>query len=253
MTSPEETPFARAQHVARDLLAPHADDPAPRAHRIAAIYAACYLDEPFLGSWFGLATFVARQVYYALEADPPPWQKMMADGNLRIYSTVVPAWLCYRAGFVVPAPLAEAFSTFTRADEALDRSPDDPTQPGDDAVAHALAEEALDELCRVEQRVMLQPTYDALDPVWRPPLRALFGFRLGLAPSSRVIAWDGAFGDPWVADDRTAWMTARVLPAWREARERDMGLIRAEVDRVRRADGVRLADLERAFAEVRAG
>lgn len=235
-----------AEDVALSLLGDARDLPAPRARRVSAIYAACWLDEPFLGSWFGLASYVARQVYYALEGPALAWRDLMGDGNLEIYRGVVPAWLLYRAGHPVPGPLSGAFNELARADRAL-RSRD----ARDAAAADAHAEQALVELCDVEQRQILQPIYDGVPALAREPLRALFRFRLGLSPTAPVLAWDGRFGAPWEVDARCAWMTAEVLPAWRVARARHGMVLRAEADRTRRWGEVTAAQVEAAIAQLR--
>ena len=221
------TMLAAAEQAALQLLGNTANDPTPRSKRIASIYAGCHLDEPLLGSWFGLASYVARHVHYALASPTGPWRTMMGDGNYKIYMGIVPSWLLYRAGRPVSGPLSTAFNQTQRADAAMRRRPMDPN-------ASALAEEALLTMCDVEQRVILQPTYDVLNPILRPPLDVLFSFRLGLAPSSPVLAWDTAYGHPWNAADRCRWMNAVVLPAWQVAQAQQGHVVRAEVDRTRR-------------------
>lgn len=235
-----------AEHVALSLLGDARDLPVPRARRVAAIYAACWLDEPFLGSWFGLASYVARQVYDVLEGPALAWRELLGDGNLAVYRGIVPAWLLYRAGHPVPGPLSGAFNGLARADRALrDRGARDTT------AADALAEQALAELCDVEQRQILQPIYDAVPALSREPLRGLFRFRLGLSPAAPVLAWDSRFGAPWEVDARCAWMRAEVLPAWRVARTRHAMVLRAEADRTRRWGEVTAAELQAAVALLR--
>ena len=75
------TMLAAAEQAALQLLGNTANDPTPRSKRIASIYAGCHLDEPLLGSWFGLASYVARHVHYALASPTGPWRTMMVDGN----------------------------------------------------------------------------------------------------------------------------------------------------------------------------
>lgn len=247
--------LGRAERATLRLLGPLADDPTPRARRIAGIYAACYLEEPFLGSWFGLASYAARQVYDALEGPALGWRDMMGQGNLGIYSGMVSAWLVTRAGHPPGAlgagrrGLSEAYSTFERADAMLGQR----DGVGSTAEAEALAELGLAQLCAFEQTELLQPACDSLGVRWRDPLRRVFGFRLGLAPSAEVLAWDDQYGAPWVAADRCAWMTARVLPAWAAVRKADPDLVRAEVDRTRRWGRVTLAELAEALEYVRGG
>jgi len=228
------------------LLGDTRDEPVRRARRVSAIYAACWLDEPLLGAWFGLASYVARQVYYVLEGPALAWRELMGDGNLAVYRGIMPAWLLYRAGHPVPGLLSGAFNELARAELALrDRD------ARGSAEAEAFADQALRELCDVEQRRILQPIYDGVPVVAREPLRALFRFRLGLAPTAPVLAWDSRFGGPWEVDARCAWMTAEVLPAWREARARHAMVLRAEADRTRRWGAVSLAELEAAVARLR--
>ncbi len=234
-----------AEDVAFALLGDTRDLPVRRAQRISAIYAACFLDEPLLGAWFGLGSYVARQVYYALEGPALAWRDLLGQGNLEVYRGILPAWLLHRAGHPVPGPLSGAFNELARAELALRER-----APGAGAAADAFAEQALFELCDVEQRVIVQPVYDAVPRASREPLRALFRFRLGLSPAAPVLAWDNRFGAPWEADARCAWMTATVLPAWRTARAEHAMVLRAEADRTRRWGAVTLAELEAAVARL---
>ncbi len=234
-------PIDTARAAAHDLLGSTAHEPISRARRISAIYACCYLEDPFVGAWVGLASYVGRRVHHALEGPASVWRDLMGDGNQSIYMALVPAWLLFRAGAPIPGPLSPGFNQVRLADLALRHRPVDPG-------AFTLAERGLAEICEAEQREILQPAYDALDPAFREPLRALFSFRLGLAPIAPVLSWDDAFGAPWIATDRCRWMNARVLPAWARARALDESLVRAEVDRTRRWGGMRCEELRAAVA-----
>lgn len=240
-----------AERAALALLGPTCDDPTPRSQRIAGVYAACYLDEPFLGLWFGLASYVARQVYYALEGPALVWRDLMGDGNRAIYMGIVSPWLLWRAGHPVPERVAGAFNELRRADELLRRHGAPDGAGAHVAEADALAERGLALLCEVEQRLLLQPSYDAVPDEFREPLRRMFRFRLGLSPASPVLAWDNAYGAPWEVDARCAWLTATVLPTWRRAREEHAMVVRSEADRSRRWGGVTQEALDKAIEGLR--
>ena len=161
---------------------------------------------------------------------------------------VVSPWLLHRAGHRVPDAaghgLVVALTTLDHADRALASA----ATPAAVSEAYALGRRGLAELAAFEQTTLLQPACDRLDPRWREPLRHVFGFRLGLAPSAPVLAWDDTFGAPWVANERIGWMNARVLPAWHRAVERDPSRLRADVDRVRRWGGVTASEVEDAVS-----
>lgn len=235
-----------AQQGAIQLLGATVGDKTERSQRIASIYASCYLQDSFLGSWFGLASYVGRRVNEALSSSTAgPWREMMEDGNYAIYMGIVPSWLLFRAGRPIPGPLSASFNALRLVDQRLAQPA---LSPAEVLACEADADAATRELARVEQEVILQPTYDALDPFYREPLRAMFGFRLGLAPTAPVLGWDNRFGAPWVAPDRVAWMNAEVLPAWRQARDRHGAIIRSECDRTRRWGGLTLAELDAVIA-----
>lgn len=237
--------LAAAETVALDFLGNTVNDPPARARRIAGIYASCYLQDPLLGAWFGLATYVARRVHVALEGPASVWRPMMADGNLAIYMGMVPSWLLFRAGHPVPGPLSLCFTELRLAGLAMSERD---LSLAEIAVAQARADQATANLARIEQEDILQPTYDALDGDVREPLRRLFSFRLGLAPTAPVIAWDNSYGAPWVASERLDWMNGRVLPAWQLARQNYGAVVRAENDRTRRWGRMTLAELEAGIA-----
>lgn len=239
-----------AEVAALALLGDTVDDPTPRARRIAAVYAACYLDEPFVGSWFGLASYVSRQVYYALEGPALVWRDLMGDGNRAIYVGVVPSWLLWRAGHAVPGPLSAVFDQLRRADVAMRHRTPAGGAGGLVGGAEAMAEAGLAALCDVEQREFLQPTFDKLPAEYREPLRQAFRFRLGLSPTAPVLAWDNVYGGPWQLDARRAWLTAEVLPVWQEARAEHGMLVRSEADRTRRWGGVTQAALDAAVGSL---
>jgi hypothetical protein len=90
--------------LALSLLGEFRDRPPERALRIAGIYAAIYLEDPFLFRWFGLAAFVARQVNAVLLGTArtmPEFYTMLAEGNLKIYRTITAGALAYRDGVVI--------------------------------------------------------------------------------------------------------------------------------------------------------
>ena len=218
--------------LAHGLLEPHADAPAPRARRIAAIYAALYLEDPLLHQWCGLASFVARQVYQGLETGLGPLQDHFAKGNLAIYSDIVPAVLRFRDGRPVGGLLEAGFNALRRADGLARVSV---------SAAEAAGIEGLTQISMVEQEVVCQPIYDEMGPTLSRTLGPFVVFRLGHDTAALVLRFDAR--NPGDAAQRMGWVKRVVLPAWITLHRENEARIRADLDRVRREGGVRLDDL----------
>lgn len=234
----------QAPRVSRDydalalgLLAPHLHDPAPRARRIAAIYASLYLEDPLLHQWCGLAAFVARHVSMGLETGLGPLQAHFAEGNLAIYRDIVPAFLRFRDRAPVPGKLGPGFALLNEADEvALDDLPR----------AEALAQEALWLLSCVEQTDICQPVYDRMGWWGQRLLSPFVLFRFGYDTAAPVVKFDG--DRPSDLSDRLLWMEREVMPAWRRYHGLNSEHIRADLDRIRRDGDVRVEHLPRVLA-----
>lgn len=218
--------------LALELLAPHAADPAPRAMRIAAIYAALYLEEPLLHQWCGLAAFVARHISMGLETNLGPLQRHFAQVNLGIYSDIVPAFLRFRDGQPVPGRLGPGFELCRQAD-LLART--------DLAAAERAAAEALWLFAVIEQTDMCQPAYEEMGFIGRRLLRPFVLFRFGYDSAAPILKFDGR--SPANLKERLTWVKSVVTPAWERFRHTNEGQIRADLDRIRRDGGVRLSML----------
>lgn len=218
--------------IASDLLAPHQDDPPARARRIAAIYAALYLEDPLLHQWCGLASFVARHIAMGLETGLGPLQDPFADGNLAIYSDIVPAFFRFRDGAPVTGKLEVGFNSLRRADVLARR---------DRAAAEVQANVGLWELSAVEQTVICQPVYDRLNWVAQHLLAPFVMFRFGYDTASPIVKFDG--WNPADLDSRLRWVKEEVLPTWARFHAENTEQIRADLDRVRREGEVRLSQL----------
>ncbi len=223
--------------LARELLHPHEEDPAPRARRISGVYAALYLEDPLLHQWCGLASFVARHVGMGLETGLGPLQEHFAETNLAIYEDITPAFLRFRDGVPVPGKLATGFGHLAEADEValtdLDR-------------AEALAAQALWDLSLVEQRDMCQPGYDRMGWMGRRALAPFVLFRFGYDSAAPIVKFDG--DRPGDLEERLRWMQDEVMPAWRAWHRTNSEFIRADLDRIRREGEVRLDMLPRRLA-----
>lgn len=218
--------------LALSLLAPYEEEPVPRARRIAAIYAALYLEDPLLHQWCGLAAFVARQIYVGLETNTGPLQDNFASGNLGIYKDVVPTFLRFRDGAPIHGALESGFNALRKAD-LLARH--------DLRAAEALAARGLAEIAEVEQRVVCQPVYDAMLPITRRALTPFVLFRAGVDSASPIFRFHGS--NPGDVEQRMRWVAEELLPQW-AALHRDHGeQIRADCDVIRREGEVRIEDL----------
>lgn len=236
--SPPPDPFL-AQ--AEGLLGPTLEDPVPRALRIAGLYAAFFLEEPFQFRWGGIACFVSWHIHKALQApdlgvDDALFgvgvHEVLADANLTIFRNVVPAWLRFRAGVPVKGPMGEGFDRLRAADERLLREP---------AWALAEMEEATCAFCRVEQEEVVQPRLARLPRIVQDGLAPLYQFRLGWDTAAPVIRFHG--DNPADLAQRWAWTIDEVLPryhAWLATHAEEH---RADCDRLRRRAGVRLEHL----------
>lgn len=206
--------------------------PVPRARRIAGLYAALYLEDPLLHQWGGVAAFVARHIHYAMESADGAFERFMAKGNLDIYSITMPAFLRFRERLPATGPLRFGFAMLARADQVAVR---------DLAFAQRIAERGMGLLTQVEQVDIVQPAYDELGPMQARLLAPLMRFRLGWDTAAPVIDFDGS--DARYPAQRLHWARDEVLPAWRAAIGGRPDLVRADLDRVRRWGGVRMADL----------
>lgn len=211
------------------LLGPHLEEPVMRAQRISGIYALLFLESPFLHQWCGLAAFVARHVYMALESNPPGMQRFMGEANLAVFQTATPAFLQWRAGQPVAGAMAPAFATLNQARAALERAETAP-------LAEAYARNALGQLCDLEQSLVLQPHYQALGPVRRALLSGVCMFRMGFDSAAPIIDFPG--GDAADLQIRNAWMHNTVLAHWHDARATRMAELRADCNRIRREAGL---------------
>lgn len=221
--------------LALELLHPFEEDPAPRALRIAAIYASLYLEEPLLHQWCGLAAFVARHVSMGLETGLGSLQEHFADGNISIYQDIIPAFLAFRDGQPVSGRLGPGFDLSREAD-ALART--------DLAGAEAKAAAALWHFAVVEQTDMCQPAYDAMGWLGRRALRPFVLFRFGYDTAAPILRFGGK--DPTNLGERLQWVRETIAPAWTRHRQTHEAQIRADLDRIRRDGSFRLDMLPRA-------
>ncbi|MFZ5482418.1 MAG: DUF2515 family protein [Myxococcota bacterium] len=223
------------QREAERLIADVVDDPAARSRRICALYATFFLEDSLLYSWCGLASFVAREIYFALEDDSiftRPFDRFFATGNVAIYRSYMPALLRFRDGGPQPDgdALGPSFEQLARARDARDP-----------ARRRALAKEALLGLAEIEQAVVCQPIYDRL-PRWkRRYLGVFYHFRLGWDTASPVIRFPGR--DPGDLDERRRWMHETILPTWLAAVDDRLEALRRDCDENRREAEVRASRL----------
>lgn len=222
-----------ADHVARAeaLLGDTVDRPAARARRIGGLYAAFFLEDPLLHSWFGLASFVARQVAWALQPGTP-LDDALADGNLRIYRALVPNLLRFRDGLPAQDGLEPGFAELRAAGELAQV---------DLPAAFARAAKGLRKLTEEEQGRIAQGVFAELTDLEAAALRRVFLFRMGWDSAAPVVKFDG--DDPRDPAQRLFWLRTEILPKWEEARLHRMEWLRADADRHRRDVGIRLADL----------
>lgn len=220
--------------LALSLLGEFRDRPQERALRIAGIYATIYLEDPFLFRWFGLAAFVARQVNVVLRGTAlamPEFYAMLAEGNLTIYRTMTAGALAFRDGELIAGDLESGYRKLMESD-GLART----DLPG----ADALVQEALLELCEVEQAVIVQPLYEGLSMNLRHFMAQVYVFRLGFDTARPVLKFPGT--DPGDLAQRRRWMTSEILPAFQRWQSESPEWLRADCERLRRHVGVR-ADL----------
>ncbi len=220
------------ERLALDLLRPHEHDPAPRARRIAGLYAALYLEDPLLHQWCGLASFVARHVGMGLETGLGPLQEHFAATNLAIYRDIVPAFLRFRDGQAVVGKLSTGFKHLAEADAV---AADDLER------AEALAAKALWDLSLVEQTDICQPGYDRMGRLGQRALAPFVLFRFGYDTAAPIVKFDG--DRPSSLSERLRWMEDEVMPSWRRWHRANAEFIRADLDRIRREGEVRLSDL----------
>lgn len=211
--------------VCRDVqatLQDVADHPAPRARRIAATYARLYLEDPFLFAWFGLAAFVGTQIFNVL-ASPAlaPLHPMMADGNIRIFQSMLTAALTFRRGLCPEGSLGPAFQLLHRAD-ALARA--------DLPAAAALVAAATRRISTIEQRDIVQPAYALLPRQLSPLVRRTFTFRLGYDSNAPVLRFQGT--DPADVAQRLRFTLEEILPAYERRLREDPEWVRADLERI---------------------
>lgn len=218
--------------LAHRLLGATLNEPVPRSRRIAGLYAALYLEDPLLHQWGGLAAFVARHVYLAMQAANGLYETFMADGNLLIYEATMPAFLRFRARSTASGPLRHGFELLARADQVVRQ---------DRAYGETIADRGLQRLTEVEQVEVVDPAYASLGRGQARSLARLMCFRMGWDTAAPVYDFDGS--DPRDPAQRLAWATDEVLPAWRRLRAERPALLRGDLDRVRRWAEVRLDDL----------
>lgn len=218
--------------LAFDLLGDTLDDPPDRARRIAAVYAALYLEDPLVHQWCGLAAFVARHIGMGLEANLGPLQAPFARGNLAVYRDVVPEFLRFRDGAPVRGELEGAFNQLRRADQVALRDLD---------AAEAHAWRGLIDMSVVEQTVMCQPVYDEMGETGSMFLQPFCMFRMGFDTAAPILHFEG--WNPGDLAQRMAWVKGTLLPAWASWRQDHGEQLRADLDLIRRDAGVRLRDL----------
>ncbi len=217
--------------LALSLLGEFRDRPPERALRIAGIYATIYLEDPFLFRWFGLAAFVARQVNVVLRGTAltmPEFYSMLAEGNLTIYRTMTAGALAFRDGQVIGGDLESGYRKLMESD-ALART--------DLEGADVLVQQALLELCEVEQAVIVQPLYEGLSMNLRHFMAQVYVFRLGFDTAQPVLKFPGT--DPGELEQRRRWMTNEILPAFQRWQSASPEWLRADCERLRRHVGVR--------------
>lgn len=206
--------------------------PVARARRIAGLYAALYLEDPLLHQWGGLAAFVARHIHLAMESTEGALERFMARGNLDIYRATMPAFLRFRRREVAIGPLRHGFALLARADHVARL---------DLPFGQRLADRGLTLMAEVEQRDIVQPAYDELGPVQARLVAPFMRFRLGWDTAAPIYDFDG--DDPRRAEQRMAWATQEVMPAWRRLQQEQPDALRADLERLRRWAGVRMEEL----------
>ena len=224
------------QQKAHEFLGSVSKDPVPRALRISGIYASFYLRDPFLFRWFGLACFVSKQIHRMLTANRLHMDEllhlqlmgMLADGNLEIYSTIVPASLRFLEGAPIVGGLEPGFDLLSRANTLALQ---------DEVAAETLVQRALESLCQVEQRDIVQPYYTRLPNFTRMLMSRFYSFRMGYDSEGKVMRFRGT--DPANPDQRCQWMEKEILPAFNRWRRESPEQLRADCDRLRRDAGVR--------------
>lgn len=218
---------ARADALLGDTL----HRPVERARRIGGLYAAFFLEDPLLHTWFGLASFVARHVALALQAGTP-LDDALSEGNLRIWRALVPNLLRFRDGLPAEDGLEPGFAELRAAGELAQV---------DLAGAFARSAEGLRLLTEVEQERIVVDVFAGLSDLEAVALRPALMFRLGWDSAAPVVKFDG--DDPRDAAQRLFWLRTEILPMWEEARLHRMEWLRVDADRHRREVGIRLDDL----------
>lgn len=227
--------------VAEALIADVVDDPPARALRIAGIYAAFFLEEPFTFSWGGISCFVSAYLRHVLAVTTTPIEDGVMGGdthaliatiNLDIYRNILPSYLQFRDDLPVTGRVAPGLARMRQAERAL-------LTDMDEAVAGMHA--ALLDLCFVEQRDIAQPHFADLPVDTQVRFTPFYLFRLGADSAAPVLRFTG--DNPCNFAQRWAWTERQVIPAWLHVWRSNGQWLRAEADRVRRRAGVKLVDL----------
>jgi hypothetical protein len=225
-------PYVReAERLIRDVMG----DENARARRVGALYACFFLEDSLLYSWCGLASFVCREIHWALEDDSiftRPIDRFLADGNLAIYESFMPALLRFRDGAPQADgdPLAPAFDTLARARDTLN-----PRR------RRELAWDALVAMSEVEQAHVVQRYYDGLSPWKRRYIGRFYHFRMGWDTAAPSLRFPGK--DPADLAQRRRWMLDIILPKWRRAVDERFEELRRDCDENRRQAQVRASRL----------
>lgn len=218
--------------LAESLVADIDGDHAARALRISGLYATLWLEDPFLFRWAGLACWVAVQVHRALSGPSLGLGESLAYANRRIWESIGPELLRFRAGEPPQGALGPGFLALRHAESLLVSEP---------LRAEREARAALLLHADIEQRKVVQPVYDTLSRTEREALAPLFVFRLGLDTAAPILRYPG--DDPTDLDARLGWVRGEVLPRWNEASTRNFESLRADADRLRRRAEVRIETL----------
>lgn len=189
-----------------------------RTRLITNAYLQMYLIDPPTYQWAGIAALVACGIYNGLVASAAPAVGPFADlpdillaGNLAIYSDLYWQHLAYQAGGI--AALETAHADGLLADELLAgwQLLDEGVQT-DDAEKIWMGNFALADF---EQRVVLQPiVYDGHEDLWAI-LSTLPAVTTSVVPRHGDV-FPGDTGNLADFDDRWAWVTDSLFPAWRK-------------------------------------
>lgn len=218
--------------LAESLVADFDDRPAERALRISGLYAAIWMEDPFLFRWAGLACWVSVQVHRALAGPNLGLGASLAYANRRIWASIAPDLLCFRDGGEPDGALGPGFRALRHAESLLVTDP---------LGAEREARAALLLHADIEQRRVVQPVYATMSETERRTLAPIFAFRLGLDTAAPILRFPGE--DPTDVEARMAWVRQDILPAWNHATATRHEALRSDADRLRRRAGVRIETL----------